>query len=178
MVIGSDERNATRKTVPEDIVSRDLQSFRDGNQIVMLGVDVNNPKLFQAGMAILYVEFSDGEERKFFLERRDGVLEAWEMDEIRRNYGESILFFGDIVRRARRIRNVGLDPGVVNAGILVGRKAIVTMVDILKENGIDTNVIRRKSIKFRFDNDTGNLSLVSIRAFTNSDSNGLKFRSH
>ena len=164
--------SATRKTAPEDIVSPDLLSrFETGIRSRSWEWMSTIRSCSRPAWRFCTSNLGDGRGTQV-LSGREGTayLRRGKWTKYEGNTGRSILFFGDIVRRARRIRGVGLDPGVVNAGILVGRQAIVTMVNILKENGIDSNIIRRKSIKFRFDNDTGNISLVSIRQFSNSDS--------
>lgn len=136
--------------------------FRDGNRIEVVGVNVNNPKMFEAGMAILYIRFDDGDERTVFVERSRGVLAPTGMEDIKAQYGDSILFFGDAAEKSRKIRDVGLDPSVVNSGVLLGKRSILSMSAVLKEHGIDSDVMRNKSIRFSFDNRTGGFSLVSI----------------
>ncbi len=136
--------------------------FRDGNRIEVVGVNVNNPKMFEAGMAILYIRFDDGDERAVFVERSRGMLVPTVMEDVKEQYGDSILFFGDAAEKSRKIRGVGLDPNVVNSGVLLGKRSILSMSTVLKEHGIDSDVIRNKSIRFNFDNRTGGFSLVSV----------------
>lgn len=139
-----------------------IRLFRDGNRIEVVGVNVNNPKMFEVGMAVLYIRFDDEDEPAVFVERTEGMLEPATMEEVKAQYGDSILFFGNVAEKARKIRGIGLDPKVVNSGVLLGRRSILSMAEILEEHGIDSEVIRNKSIRFSFDNRTGGFSLASI----------------
>lgn len=151
-----------RKVPSGDGSNPNIPLFRDGNRIEVVGVNVNNPKMFEAGMAILYIRFDDGDERTVFVERSRGVLAPTRMDDIKAQYGDSILFFGDVAEKSRKIRGVGLDPNVVNSGVLLGKRSVLSMSSVLEEHGIDSDVIRNKSIRFSFDNRTGGFSLVSV----------------
>lgn len=139
-----------------------IHSFRDGNQIEISGVNVDSPIIFKTGMAIIYVQYDNDQEAKMFLERTAGVLEPWEADDIREQYGDSILFFGNVEEKIKKIRRVGLVEESVNSGILLGKTSITLMSRVLKENGIDSNTVRNKLIRFRFNNETGEFSFKSI----------------
>ena len=158
----SDHEEVASNKALQNITDSTIRSFRDGNQIEVLGVNVNSSAIFEAGMAILYIQFDSNKERKLFLERKAGILEAWKIEDIRDQYGDSILFFGDIIERTKKIRSVGLDTDTVNSGILLGKKAILAISSALKDNGVNSNIVRHKLIQFRFNNRTGDFTLVSI----------------
>lgn len=128
----SDREHTGAESIEDKMTEASVRSLRDGNQIKVFGVNVTSSRIFDAGMAILYIRFTDDEKRELFLEEED-VLDRWEIEDVREQYGDSIMFFGDIAEKTRKIRAAGLDPDMVNAGILMGRKSIMIMSAVLEK---------------------------------------------
>lgn len=51
-------------------------------QIRVFGVNVTSSRIFDAGMVILYIRFTNNEKRELFLEEED-ALDRWEIEDVR-----------------------------------------------------------------------------------------------